>query len=103
MLVKSYLFFYCIIILFLTKGFIMSMTLADEKEILEIEKLKQDMQLDMKKFDTSQAQWRDEQELRNRKAFYEAFRLAFYGIAVGVGGTFAIAKTLQLLQATPTP
>ena len=35
----------------------------------------------------------------NLKVKYEAWRLAFYGIAVGAGGTFAIAKTLQLMQA----
>jgi len=70
------------------------MTTIDEKEILEIEKLKadlhkviQDTGLDMKKFD-----------IELSKKTYEAWRLAFYGIAVGAGGTFAIAKTLQLLQ-----
>ena len=64
----------------------MSMTLADEKEILEIEKLKQDLKMDMKRFD-----------LELSKKDYEAWRLAFYGVAVGAGGTFAIAKTLHLL------
>ena len=71
------------------------MTLVDEKEILEIEKLKSDMrkvthdtQMDMKRFDI---------ELSKKR--YDAWRLSFYGIAVGVGGTFAIAKTLQLLGA----
>ena len=70
------------------------MTTIDEKEILEIEKLKadlvkvtQDISLDMKKFDVELS-----------KKSYEAWRLAFYGIAVGAGGTFTIAKTLQLLQ-----
>ena len=70
------------------------MTLVDEKEILEIEKLKADLQkviqdtrLDMKRFDVELS-----------KKGYEAWRLAFYGIAVGAGGTFAVAKTLQLLQ-----
>ncbi len=58
-----------------------------EKEMLEIEKLKQDISLDMKRFD-----------LELSKKGYEAWRLAFYGVAVGAGGTFAIAKTLQLLQ-----
>jgi len=70
------------------------MTTIDEKEILEIEKLKQEL----KQFEISRNQWNSEQELRNKKAYYEAFRLAFYGVAVGAGGTFAIAKTLQLLQ-----
>jgi len=70
------------------------MTTIDEKEILEIEKLKadlvkvtQDISLDMKKFDVELS-----------KKTYEAWRLAFYGVAVGAGGTFAVAKTLQLLQ-----
>ena len=70
------------------------MTTIDEKEILEIEKLKadlvkvtQDISLDMKKFDVELS-----------KKTYEAWRLAFYGVAVGAGGTFAAAKTLQLLQ-----
>ena len=70
------------------------MTTIDEKEILEIEKLKQELM----QFNISRNQWNSEQELRNKKAYYEAFRLAFYGVAVGAGGTFAIAKTLQLLQ-----
>ncbi len=70
------------------------MTTIDEKEILQIEKLKadlikvtQDINLDMKRFDVELS-----------KKTYEAWRLAFYGIAVGAGGTFAVAKTLQLLQ-----
>ncbi len=70
------------------------MTTIDEKEILEIEKLKADLikvtqniNLDMKKFD-----------IELSKKSYEAWRLAFYGVAVGAGGTFAIAKTLQILQ-----
>jgi len=62
-------------------------TTVDEKEILEIEKLKQDIAMDMKRFD-----------IELKKTNYEAWRLAFYGVAVGAGGTFAIAKTLQLLQ-----
>ena len=70
------------------------MTTIDEKEILEIEKLKQELM----QFNISRNEWNSEQELRNKKAYYEAFRLAFYGVAVGAGGTFAIAKTLQLLQ-----
>ncbi len=62
------------------------MTTIDEKEILEIEKLKQDIQLDMRRFD-----------LELSKKSYEAWRFAFYGVAVGVGGTFVMAKTLQML------
>ena len=79
------------------------MTIVDEKEILEIEKLKadlnkviQDTSLDMKKFDIDMKKF----DIELSKKTYEAWKLAFYGIAVGAGGTFAIAKTLQLLQAT---
>ncbi|RLA74838.1 MAG: hypothetical protein DRG11_03645 [Epsilonproteobacteria bacterium] len=57
-----------------------------EKEMLEIEKLKQDIALDMKRFDVELS-----------KKGYEAWRVAMYGIAVGLGGTFAIAKTISLL------
>jgi len=64
------------------------MTRIDEKEILEIEKLKADLQKVIQDLGND-----------NLKVKYEAWRLAFYGIAVGAGGTFAIAKTLQLMQA----
>ena len=100
------------------------MTLVDENEILEIEKLKadlrkviQDSTLDMKRFDLEMQKFDLDKEKRmteiqkfdleikklsldEKKNFYEALRLAFYGVAVGAGGTFAIAKTLQILQAT---
>ncbi len=69
----------------------------DEKEILEIEALKQNLAINMKRFEIDRVQWDKEHEIRNKKAFYEAFRLAFYGVAVGLGGTFAIAKTISLL------
>jgi hypothetical protein len=69
------------------------MTRIDEKEILEIETLKanlsktiQDTQLDMKRFD-----------LELSKKGYEGWRLVLYGVAVGLGGTFAIAKTISLM------
>ena len=62
------------------------MTTIDERKILEIEQLKQNLSLDLQRFDVELS-----------KKSYEAWRLAFYGIAVGAGGTFAIAKTLQLL------
>ncbi|MEA1893132.1 MAG: hypothetical protein U9N33_10550, partial [Campylobacterota bacterium] len=62
-------------------------TRIDEKEILEIEKLKADLQKVIQDLGND-----------NLKVKYEAWRLAFYGIAVGAGGTFAVAKTLQLLQ-----
>ena len=67
------------------------MTLVDEKEILEIEKLKQDLRLDLEKYIQSS-------KLDEIKITYEAWRLAFYGVAVGVGGTFAIAKTISLME-----
>jgi len=77
------------------------MTIVDEKEVLEIEKLKadlskviQDSSLDMKRFDLDMKRYDTELS----KKHYEAWRLAFYGVAVGAGGTFAIAKTLQILQ-----
>jgi hypothetical protein len=63
------------------------MTTVDEKEILEIEKLKQDLQLDMKKFD-----------LELQKINYDGKRLLIYGIVVGAGGVFAVAKTLQIFM-----
>ena len=63
------------------------MTTIDEKEILEIEKLKADLSKVIQDLGND-----------NLKVKYEAWRLAFYGIAVGAGGTFAVAKTLQLLQ-----
>ena len=62
------------------------MITIDERKILEIEQLKQNLSLDLQRFDVELS-----------KKSYEAWRLAFYGIAVGAGGTFAIAKTLQLL------
>jgi hypothetical protein len=69
------------------------MTRIDQKEILEIETLKaslaktiQDTQLDMKRFDV---------ELSKKN--YEGWRLVLYGVAVGLGGTFAIAKTISLM------
>ncbi|MEA1915976.1 MAG: hypothetical protein U9N42_00440 [Campylobacterota bacterium] len=62
------------------------MTMVDEKEILEIEKLKVEVQKMLN--DTSR---------EDLKIKYEAWRLAFYGVAVGAGGVFAIAKTLQTL------
>lgn len=63
------------------------MTTIDEKEILEIEKLKQELKMDMKRFD-----------IELSKKNYEGWRLAFYGVAVGLGGTFAIAKTISLMN-----
>ena len=77
------------------------MTLVDEKEVLEIEKLKadlnkviQDTTLNIKKIDMDMKKF----DIELSKKTYEAWRLAFYGIAVGAGGTFAIAKTLHILQ-----
>ncbi len=71
----------------------MNTTGIGEKELLEIETLKANMaktfhdtQMDMKRFD-----------LELSKKGNEGWRLAMYGIAVGLGGTFAIAKTISLL------
>jgi len=63
------------------------MTIVDEKEILEVEKLKADLRKVMQDLDND-----------NLKVKYEAWRLAFYGVAVGFGGTFAIAKTISLMK-----
>ena len=89
------------------------MSEVDEKKLLEIEKIKQDIQLDMKKIEIEQKrideqreQFSENHQLNMRKfdielskKHYEAWRVALYGIAVGAGGTFVIAKTLQLLGA----
>ncbi len=64
----------------------MNTTGIGEKELLEIETLKQNLAMDMKRFD-----------LELSKKGNEGWRLAMYGIAVGLGGTFAIAKTISLL------
>ena len=63
------------------------MTIIDEQEILEIEKLKRDIRKSIY-----------DMENDNIKVKYEAWKLAFYGVAVGFGGTFALAKTIVLLQ-----
>jgi hypothetical protein len=97
------------------------MTRVDEKEILEIEALKasvakiiQDTQLDVKRFDADMKTReldvkRFEADMKRfdtdmkrfdielSKKHYEAWRVALYGIAVGLGGTFAIAKTISLM------
>ncbi|MDQ7066524.1 MAG: hypothetical protein Q9M40_00135 [Sulfurimonas sp.] len=63
------------------------MTNITEKEILEVEKLKADLQKVIQDLDND-----------NLKIKYEAWRLAFYGVAVGFGGTFAVAKVIILLS-----
>ncbi|MEA1920513.1 MAG: hypothetical protein U9N52_11780 [Campylobacterota bacterium] len=63
------------------------MIIVDEKEILEIEKLKADLRKVIQDLDND-----------NIKVKYEAWRLAFYGVAVGFGGTFALAKTISLME-----
>ncbi|MDF1883055.1 hypothetical protein JHD49_03800 [Sulfurimonas sp. SAG-AH-194-C21] len=62
------------------------MTTIDEKEILELEKFK----AEIRNFNNSI-------EDRNRHYFISTMKLAFYGVAVGAGGTFAIAKTISLM------
>jgi hypothetical protein len=61
------------------------MNTINEKEILEIEKLKADFRKVL-------------QDLENddKRVKYDAWKLALYGIAVGLGGTFALAKTISL-------
>ena len=62
------------------------MTTIDEKELLEIEKLKVEVRKML-----------DDTSREDLKIKYEAWRLAFYGVAVGFGGTFALAKTISLM------
>ena len=69
------------------------MEINEEKTLLEIEQLRQDIQMNMKKFEVEQKQF-------DKKHHNEGLRLLLYGLAVGAGGTFAIAKTLQLLGAS---
>jgi hypothetical protein len=69
------------------------MTTVDEKEILEIEKLKQEI----KEFERRSEQWNRKFDLELSKKGYEGWRLVLYGVAVGLGGTFAIAKTISLM------
>ena len=52
-----------------------------------------------KKYEADQKRFDKKHDIELGKKSYEAWRLAFYGVAVGAGGTFAIAKTLQLLGA----
>ncbi len=71
----------------------MNTTGIGEKELLEIETLKQSLAMDMKRFDIEQQKI----NIEISKKGYEGWRLAMYGIAVGLGGTFALAKTISLL------
>ncbi len=71
------------------------MTTIDEKEILEIEKIK----LEIKDFEKRYQKEQERLNLEMKKTVYEGWKLAFYGVAVGAGATFAIAKTLQLMGA----
>lgn len=69
------------------------MTTVDEKEILAIEKIK----AEVAKIPLEVATIKNDLVLDNKKYFINVVKVAFYGIAVGVGGTFAIAKTISLL------
>jgi hypothetical protein len=69
------------------------MTTVDEKELLEIEKLK----AEVAKIPLEVQKIKHDMQIDNKKYMVEAWKLSFYGVAVGAGGTFAIAKTLQLL------
>jgi hypothetical protein len=64
----------------------------EEKEILEIETLKQD--LAKSRQDAKVELQRLSVEFK--KIDFDGKRLILYGIAVGLGGTFALAKTLSL-------
>jgi hypothetical protein len=66
------------------------MNTIDEKEILEIEKLKADFRKVLQDLDND-----------SKRVKYDAWKLALYGIAVGLGGTFALAKTISLFIPTP--
>ncbi len=69
------------------------MTTIDEKEILEIEKLK----AEVAKLLLKVLEIRNDMILENKKYLVDAWKLAFYGVAVGFGGTFALAKTISLM------
>ncbi len=63
-----------------------------------------DTQMDMKQFDEQRSKnLHDVQvnmariDIELSKKGYEVWRVAMYGIVVGLGGTFAIAKTISLL------
>jgi hypothetical protein len=68
-----------------------------EKEMLEIEKIKQDLKESAVRVD----KFLKDDNREDLKTKYEAWRLAFYGVAVGFGGTFALAKTITLFMPTP--
>jgi uncharacterized 2Fe-2S/4Fe-4S cluster protein (DUF4445 family) len=70
-----------------------NMTKVDEKEILEIEKLK----AEVAKIPLEVEKIKNDMLVNNKKYMIEAWKLAFYGVAVGLGGTFAIAKTISLM------
>ena len=77
---------------------------ADQKRFDK--KLEEDQKRFDKKYEAEQKKYEAEQKRFDKKhdlalssKHYEAWRLSFYGVAVGAGGTFAIAKTLQLLGA----
>lgn len=68
------------------------MNTIDEKEILEIEKLKQD--LAKSRIDANAKL--ENLSIEFKKLDIDSKRLVLYGIAVGLGGTFALAKTISL-------
>ena len=71
---------------------------ANQKRI-DAEQKNRDARLEADKirFEAEQKSRDEKYDIEVSKKFYEALRIAFYGVAVGAGGTFAIAKTLQLL------
>ncbi|MEA2099178.1 MAG: hypothetical protein U9P72_03515 [Campylobacterota bacterium] len=62
------------------------MTTIDEKELLDIEKFKAEIR-----------NFNNYIEDRNRQYYISTLKVTFYGIAVGAGGTFAVAKTISLM------
>ncbi len=65
-----------------------------EREMLEIEKLK----AELAKIPLEVEKIKNDMKIDNKKYLVDAWKLAFYGVAVGAGGVFAVAKTLQLMQ-----
>ncbi len=64
-----------------------------KKELLEIEQIKQDLKESAVRVD----RFLKDDTREDLRIKYEAWRVAMYGIAVGFGGTFALAKTISLL------
>lgn len=70
------------------------MGIIDKREILQIEKLK----AEVAKIPLEVEKIKNDIQLDNKKYSIEIWKIAFYGVVVGAGGVFAIAKTVQLIQ-----